>query len=502
VEGSNLSAKGITRFDGVLGEKNITSGASTIRSEGYYLTTSGDYKDRYIFDLLVRRDGSSLFGADQRWQTYYRAAGAYRLSEENFWPLDGIVNDFKLRYSYGTAGGRPPFEAQFQTFNIDGGTSPTKETQGNANLEPEFQVEQEFGVEFSLFDRAFVDVTYADATVEDQILRVPLPAAQGFAAQWRNAGTIESQTWEVSVNGDILRTQDFSWRAGLTFDRTRQEITEFNSNPIRVGPDQQKAFFIREDETLGAMYGTQFVENRSQLQEMGLDPSLFDKNDDGYFVPVGEGNSWKDGFEKELWGTTVNGRPWGLPIEFVDENGDDFHKIGDTNPDFNANLNTTLQYKGFRFYALLSTQVGGDVYNATRQWGVRDDRAAQVDQLGKPKELQKPRSYYQKLYNVNSKNSEFVEDASFLKVRELSVGYTFNQSQLNNLIGDRNILNEVSLRLVGRNLFTFTDYSGVDPEVGGGTEEGFINGNANIFAIDNFAYPKFRTFTGRIEFQF
>lgn len=502
VQGTELSAEGVKRFDGVLGEKTIGTSASTVRSEGYYLTTSGDYGDRYIFDLLVRRDGSSLFGEDERWQTYYRAAGSYRLAQENFWPLDRIMNDFKLRYSYGTAGGRPPFEAQFQTFDISGGSSPTKNTQGNADLKPEFQVEQELGLEFSLFDRMFVDLTYADVEVEDQILRVPLPAAQGFAAQWRNAGTIESDTWELSVNGDILRGQGFSWRAGLTFDRTRQEVTQFNSNQIRTGPNQQKAFFIREGETLGAMYGTQFVETQSQLEEMGLDPSLFDQNDDGYFVPVGEGNSWKDGFSKELWGTTVNGFDWGVPIEFVDENGEDFHKIGDTNPDFNVNFNTTFQYEGFRFYALLSSQVGGDVYNATRQWGVRDDRAAQVDQLGKPKERQKPRSYYQKLYNVNSKNSEFVEDATFLKVRELSVGYTFNQSQLNNLIGERNILNEVSLRLVGRNLFTFTDYSGVDPEVGGGTQEDFINGNSNIFRIDNFSYPKFRTFTGRIEVQF
>jgi TonB-linked SusC/RagA family outer membrane protein len=511
IQGTELSAQGVTRFDAVLGEKTTESSFSEVRSEGYYLTASGDYDDRYILDLLVRRDGSSLFGADERWQTYYRAAGAYRLSEEAFWPLEGTVSDFKLRYSYGTAGGRPPFEAQYQTFNIDGGTSPTKETQGNADLKPEFQVEQEFGVEMSLFDRVFIDVTYADVTVEDQILRVPLPASSGFEAQWQNAGTIESQTWELGISGDILRQQDLNWRAGLTFDRTRQEITEYDANPIRVGPDQQKAFYIREGEELGAMYGVKFIESRAGLEQMGFDPAKFQENDDGYYVPVGTGNSWRDGFEEELWGTDVtvedrNGETrtleWGVPVQLEKEDGSTFQKIGSTLPDFNANFNTSLQYKGFRVYTLLSAQVGGDVYNATRQWGVRDDRAAQVDQAGVPQPRQKPQAYYQALYATNAKTSEFVEDATFLKVRELSLGYTFGQSQLDSWIGDSNVVDEISLRVVGRNLFSFDSYRGLDPEVGGGTEEEFINGNSNIFRIDNFAYPKFRTFTGRIEVKF
>ena len=508
-EVTNLATQGIPNLANGLdenqeGNKVASSFESTIRSESFYGSVEGDYKDRYIADVLVRRDGSSLFGADERWQTYFRAAGSYRISQEDFWPFESI-NEFKLRYSYGTAGARPNFEAQYETYDLSNGTF-SKNTLGNDDLKPELSTEQEFGLEMGILDRVFVDVTYAQTDVEDQLLQVPLPGPVGFATQWQNAGSVESNTLEASVSADVIRKRDMNWSLGVTFDRTRQEITEFNTNAFRTGPED--LFFFRGDEDLGAMYGAKWVTETSQVQTMGFNPSAFDVNEDGYMVPVGEGNTFRDGFEKDLWGTSVDvdgdgqgDLAWGIPFKFQNEEGETFFQIGDTVPNYNVNVNTTFNWKGFSLYTLISTQVGGDVYNFTRQWSYRDGRNEDQDEFGEEQGLKKPNTYYETLYDATNKNNHFVEDATFVKVRELSLGYTFDRAKLNNLFGNANVLNRLEFSIIGRNLFTFTDYKGFDPEVGSNNPDS-ANDDSSLFRVDNFNYPPFRTITGRLTFQF
>jgi TonB-linked SusC/RagA family outer membrane protein len=502
-QGNGLVAAGIPDFANVGDQQSIliNSNNELIKAEGFYATAEGDYLDRYILDFLVRRDGSSLFGAEERWQTYFRAAGAWRVAQEPWWPLQDQVNAFKLRYSYGTAGARPDFEAQYETFELDQGNLQ-KNTLGNSALKPELQTEQEYGVELGLFNRLFFNFTYADSRVEDQLLEIPLIGPLGFSNQWQNAGTVESNTIELSVDADLIRTRDFAWNLGLTFDRTRQEITEFNANAFRAGPED--IFYYRGGETIGAMYGNKWISSTNELQTMGFDPDYFQKNDDGYMVPVGVGNTWADGFEKDLWGTNVNvpvgeegtqALTWGHPVMFTESDGNQFVQIGNTVPNFNTNLSTNFRFKNLSAYALLSYMDGADAYNFTKQWSYRDGRNADQDEFGKPEGEKKPNSYYEKLYQATNKNSHFVEDATFLKIREVSLQYTFDQALLNSLLGSANVLQRLNLSLTGRNLFTFTDYSGVDPEVGDGDD-------ATLFRVDNFDYPHFRTFTGRIEFQF
>lgn len=497
VQGNDFAALGIPNFENVRDpdSKDMSSTQEIIRSESGYGQFEADFKDRYIVDFLVRRDGSSLFGPEERWQTYFRGAGAYRLSEEEFWPFPDAINEFKLRYSYGTAGARPDFNAQYETYNLDDGEF-SKNTLGNAELRPELQTEQEYGLDIGFYNRVFLDVTYADTRVEDQLLQVPLPAAVGFQQQWRNAGTVESNTIEAGLDVTALRTQSISWDLGVTFDRTRQEITSFDTNPYRTGPSD--IFYYRDNEVLGSMYGNKWVTNTDQLETMGLDPSNFQKNDDGYMVPVGDA-SWQDGFSDDRWGTTVSTAAgelaWGHPFKFTNEEGEQFVKIGSSIPDFNLNFNTSFQYEGFSTYVLLSYQHGGDVYNFTKQWSYRDGRNADQDESGKAQERKKPRTYHETLYDATNINTHFLEDGTFLKVREVSLGYTFDQDQLNNLVGDVNPVRQLSLDLTGRNLLTFTDYSGFDPEVGSGS-------SPNLFAVDSFQYPTFRTITGRIEIQF
>jgi hypothetical protein len=349
-------------------------------------------------------------------------------------------------------------------------------------------------------------LVYADSRVEDQLLRIPQPAAAGYRFQWQNAGTLESNTIEASITANILRTRNTSLNLGVVFDRTNQEITEFIPPPFRGGVNNY--FYFREGEVLGAMYGDLFLTSPDQLLA-GLDASQFQVNDDGYLVWVGAGNAFTDGISKQLWGTTADftttncgGRAykWGFPIVFQDEECDPFAKIGDVLPDFNLGFNSVFRWKGFTAYMLWNAQIGGDIYNATAQWAHRDDRHRNQDQAGKPDELKKTANYMQALYNVNATNSNFVEVGSYVKLREVSLEYSFNRQQLNKLFG--NTLHRIAIGFTGRNLITFTDYSGFDPETGDTESNNAVGGDASLFRVDDFNYPNFRTFTGRLTIEF
>jgi len=245
------------------------------------------------------------------------------------------------------------------------------------------------------------------------------------------------------------------------------------------------------------MYGTKWMTSLSELPS-GVNRDAFDVNDDGYVVYVGAGNSYEDGISDNLWGTTgsLNGNSykWGMPIADKTEDGSTFQKIGSVVPDFNLGFNTTFNYKGFSAYMVWDAQVGGDIYNATRQWPYRDNLSGDIDQQGKAEANKKPIQYYATLYNTNAVNSHFVEDGSYLKLRELSLDYTLGSETLSNLFGGGSagsFLREVSFGVTGRNLVTITGYSGYDPDV-----------LSDGFRIDNFSYPVYRTITGKLEFKF
>lgn len=511
-EGREFTVAGAPQLQNTSPDKrSISSSETDVRFEGIYLITNLDYADKYIGDFLIRRDGSSLFGADERYHNYYRASVAYRVSEEEFMRDISIIDELKLRYSIGTAGGLPSFTAQYETWSISAG-SVFKGVLGNRNLKPEKSQEQEFGFEISLANKLFLDLTYAMTTTTDQLLQVPLPAVAGFGSQWQNAGTVESTTFEASLRYIAYQSRDMGLSFNFLYDRSKAEITEFNRPAFRYGAGTQSSdvFYYRKGETFGVFYGNKFATNASTLPR-NLRPAAgthFQVNDDGYMVPVGQGNSWNQGIASNLWGTMVavptydaNGNPtgqtvnlpWGIPVKYVNDEGQDFVKIGQALPKFNAAFGTNFRYKGLTAYLLFEGQFGGNIYNQSRQWLYRDLRAGEMDQGGKADANKKTVLYYQTLYNTNNSSSHFVEDGTYVKLRELALRYTFSQENLQPVFG--NAIKNLTLSVIGRNLLTFTDYSGFDPEVG-------ATGQAALIRFDGFNYPNFRTITGSIEIQF
>lgn len=520
---------------------SLNSSFTEIKSQNLFAIASLDYKDRYIVDGLVRRDGSSLFGPEERWQNYFRASGAYRLNEEPWFNIDG-VSQLKLRYSIGTAGSRPNFFQQYERFFITGSGSLEFGTLGNRSLKPEFTTEQEAGIDLTLFDRVQISGTYAFSETEDQLLPVPLPGFFGFTEQWQNAGTLESETWEGSIEGTLIQQQDVTWSATLTAHTTDETITELGVPAFKYGPGTQggNVFFAREGEQLGTFYGFDFVRNCQDLQTtFGISQSAcqanFDVNDHGYLVFTG-GEDFRAGpgpdgevqTSDDLWGTsgTVEGEAfeWGQPLvtERVDqiclENNPgateeecttDFLPIGDSNPAVNLTLSNQFRVGGFSVYALLDAELGFEIYNGTRQWAnsprTRGAGTKFSDQVNKPEGLKKPLAYYDSwTYMGNARNDFFVEDGTFLKVRELSVSYDVPQSVLQKVPVAGTTFDAATISLLGRNLLTFSDYTGYDPEVGFGSSTGSTGetGSAVNTRFAAFQYPNFRTISGSIELTF
>jgi len=329
------------------------------RADGYFGAINLDYKDRYIIDALARNDGNSLYGPDQRRHWYYRLGGAWRVSEDlNI----GGVDELKLRLAYGTAGGSPSFAAQYETYSVGSG-SVTPVTLGNKALKPEYSRELEAGIDMLLFGRMGLTLNYAQTTTEDQILLVPLPSYAGFGQQWRNAGTLESNTWEATLDLQLIQKRDMTWSWKFLFDRTRQEITELNVPAYTYqgsGGNGADVFYARAGEAIGTMYGVKFARGcEDLLGELGGANCLtssggeFEINDDGLLVWVGPGGSLSD----PQWGTAgpeygFKGQArtimWGSPfkgfgIDRVTGDTTAYLPVGTTTPDFHLGVSTSFQ---------------------------------------------------------------------------------------------------------------------------------------------------------------
>lgn len=480
-------------------EKSVSSTDQVVNADAFSVGAQVDYLDRYIVDVNFRQDRSSLFGTENRVNNYNRLSFAVRLSEHGFWdPMRGVLNEFKLRFSNGTSGNRPAFSQQYETWSVAAGNI-SKGALGNKKLKPETVTETEMGIDFSVMDKVLVEVTQAKTVAKDQLLQVPLAGFYGYGSQWQNAGTLTSDVFEISVNASILNTRDMSLSLGFNYDTYDQQITDFNM-PAYLTSNGQDVFYMKNNTQYGSFWGTVWSTDASQLPSGAQDKaSEFQVNDDGYLVWVGSGNSWQDGITNKLWGTStsIGGATynWGRPIQYKDETGNALHQMGTSVPDFSYSFNGNFRFQGLSVFALFDGQSGGHIYNHTRQWAARDDGSSDNDQYGKSDATKKPTVYYRDFYHVNAPNSWYVEDGTFLKLRELAVKY-----DLASLVDLRGVgINGLKLGIVGRNLITWTDYKGYDPEVG---RTGGQTGSAVNARVDSYTYPNYRTFSFTLDMDF
>jgi TonB-linked SusC/RagA family outer membrane protein len=535
--GNTLAVPGLLTLDNIIVPNSPNSDSrNSVRAMGVLGGIAADYKGKYIVDAVFRRDGSSLFGSAERWHAYGRGSAAWRISDEGWWPFKGAVNDMKLRASVGTAGGRPGFNYQYETFSIGTGGTVSSNQLGNRFLKPENTTETEYGFDAELFSKYGLNFTYARDITEDQMLRVPASASSGFSSQWRNAGTVDNKTYEVSLNVPLITNRDVVWTTRFSYDRNRAYITRLDVPPFSVTTSNSR-FEFREGERLGQVWGKNFLTNCAQLDEpfrsqCGGPGSQYQQNDMGYIVWTG-GLDWTEGITRNAWQATLPGcvkagvaiaqtgrvnceaaggtvnNPWAIPltnwgmlIVQRDSTGTaSLQRLGNTSPDFHLTMSHNFNWKRLTVYALVDGNYGNRVFNEQIHWSLGDFNVRYEDQDGHGVENAKPMGYYWRapqpdhssgvggFYDVLGSNSQTVQKGTYTKLREVSISY-----QLGAIRG----IGDFSLTLVGRNVYTITDFLGYDPETGGS-----VLGSSAFGAVAGTGdYPQTRTFTFTIGTRF
>ena len=485
ISGTNLGIPGFDDIDNVTLSPNdglpYLGGNSFVEnqivSNSFSFSIGGDYLDKYLFDVVVRRDGSSLFGEDNRWNTFARFSGGWRFTEDL--DLPGI-QEGKINASWGQAGTLPNFQDRFEIASVTNGNINNPANLPNPLIGPGITDEIEIGLNLEFLDKFTFASSYSVQENRDQILSVPLSAATGRSSQVQNAGTLETNTIEFTLGYTAIQSNDMNLDFNIIWDRTRQEITEFDRPRFPTG---QNIWDVGNSPT--TMFGRKIARSISDLTVLddgtvanvggGLTPGDFKINRDGIVIVAANEFTAQE-----------------AAVYITDETGvqvDDF-QIGDAQPDFNMAAQTNFNYKGFSVFMSWEFQSGGDTYYQGGQWLARDRLHPMFSQGQFPDGQRQFNNYLLTIYNVNRSTDFWVEDATHLRLRELSVGYDLGSAQLAK-IGLDNVFKNVRLSMIGRNLLLFSKYPGYDPATGGFNSR-----------VDNFNYPLVRTFTGSVALTF
>ncbi len=435
-----------------------------------FFRTKLSYLNRYFLESTVRRDGSSRFGPDNRFAIFPSVSGSWVASEENFLKNIDWLSNLKFRYGYGFTGnqnfGNNRFLALFSpnaNYIVNGeirtGVFPSQVANGALRWETTEQ--HNVGVDLGFFRNRLniIFETYRKNT-SDLLLDNPLPITTGFDNATQNIGSINNRGLELAMNAVLVSNDNFSWDLSANYTRNRNEVTNIDGQIITSGNviDQGEVTRIEEGQPIGNFFG--FVSE-------GVDPNTGD-------------------------------------IVFRDLNGDgiiddnnDRTIIGNALPDFEWGATTTLNYKGLELIVFFQGVHGQELYNATRaelenQSGFTN-QSISVLNAWTPTNTNTdiPRAVFGDPSGNNRASSRWLEDGSFIKLRELSLGYNLPKSWVNK-IGASNL----KLFVQGRNMLTFTDYTGYDPEV---SRDG---SNVLSGGIDFGTFPQVRTFIGGLNITF
>ena len=468
--GYNLSAPvkslGVTQRD----TRTISSSWSQTVNYGYFLNLSAAWRDRVYLDVLGRLDRSSRFGSDVGWAFYPRASLAYRLTQDvNL----GFINELKLRAAYGQAGRLPSFGAKDSRVSISssGGVSFTQNA--NTNLKRAVTSETEFGFDAQLWKWLNVQFNYAFAFSKNDFINVPSFAPTlGSANIYANLGEVKSNSLELELSGRIINKKRFTWDAGLTFSRIRSEITSLGDVPEFMSGKYRRAVGF----STSTIWGNQLFTSLSQLET----------NADGYVTNAGDGTLRLDDYTVNKLGFVVEKAKLGtadeLPVLYRNEATGNNKIIGDAEPDFVVGFNNTLSYGPLSLYFTIDWKQGGDKYDETQQYLSYVFRSSFDDEC---LTAGLPLAFATAVYNANITTDYWVEDASYLSLRELSLTWQLPVQKL----GVSRLLKGARLSLVGRNLLTFTSFKGLN--VDGQSSSG-----------DNFGYPSYRVISGKLTLNF
>ena len=470
---------------------NQFKGSSSLLS--YFGNISYNYKSKYYLESNIRRDGSSRFGENNKWGVFPSLSAAWRISEENFFNVS-FIDDLKVRGSYGEVGNDKigdfayiaSIKSVFYAFGGNNGSfsnGQAIDALGNTDLRWETSKQTNFGIDLTMFNNKWsFTAEYFKTNIEDMLLGIPIPATTGIS---NSTGTVDLST--VIANAGALTNEGFefetsynnkigevSYKIGANLTTYKNEVTDISNNEQIWGATIQGQNVSRTvvGGNMGEFYGY-VVEGIFQEQaEVDAANKLGDPS-----VPYQNANTAPGDFR------------------FKDLNGDhmitdlDREVIGSPVPDFTYGLNLDLAYKNFELSMLWYGVQGVDIYNANRM----DLEASGRTNFNKSKTVLNawsgpgtsntiPRRIASDPNQNKRVSSVFVEDGSFLALRNVRLSYSLPESFIQQLS-----LSGASVFVSAQNYLVFTKYSGFDPEVGN------IGGNNLGAGIDYDFYPKSKT---------
>ena len=419
--------------------------------------------DRYNATATFRADNSSRFSKDHRWGYFPSLGLSWNVDKEPF--LSSLTSDLsplsylKVRLSGGLVGNQEipdyAFSTSYATGSYGGSSSYAKQNTANDNLKWETTASYNLGVDLGLWKNR-VNIVF-DAyykKTSDLLLEVPMGFASGVTSQLQNVGNVVNKGVELSVSATLLQRKNLNWTVSANAAYNKNEITDMGTtNDVIQGSDKQQ--ILRKGESLGAYYGLQFV-------------GIVQSDEDVTKLPTVNGQTPKPG-----------------DLKYADVNGDnkidgnDRIILGSTQPDIVYGFSTQLRWHNFDLSASFAGSYGNKLYNALQRrlelTGDSYNVLTTVKDAWTPTNASNALPLASNARPFGYIDSRYVQNASYLKLRNLTIGYTLKVESLK--------LKVQSLRIyaTASNLFTITPYKGYDPEVSSGTDSG--------------VYPSSRTFT-------
>ncbi len=456
--GTNSSSISLSPVVQISGNGNGTTVGGENRSErtisGAFVQQTIGLGNRLFLTGAARVDEGSIYGANNRRQTYYKAGASYVVSDEGFWresALSRILPQVKLRASYGLAGNLTAI-GEYQRFtNFDpvvAGAVPgvlANTLRGNPDLGPERQEEFETGVDLSMFnDRLGFEFSYYDKQVNDLILRRDLNFSSGFSFQFANVGQLTNRGVELLVRAVPVQAPAVRWTVTGTFTTNRNKITNI-PNGLVTFSDGFGLVAAVEGQPLGTYYGTYSARNPDG--SLLLTPAGLPQRERGVQTTPANGTPQR----------AADGQPSGALLNGI---------VGNPNPRYIASLinEVALLDNRLTLRVQFDTQQDFDVFNFTKRVGTRDIYGGLAGYEAELRgEVAKGSSTA--AYNTFEK---WVEDGSFVKLREASLSFLIKPKALG--------LRDLRLSVAGRNLLVFTDYTGYDPEVNAAGQSNAVRG--------------------------
>ncbi|HWE43665.1 MAG TPA: SusC/RagA family TonB-linked outer membrane protein [Gemmatimonadaceae bacterium] len=441
------AASGLSPGQTTVGGGGATPGASQgivdLHTVGGFAQERLGFDDRLFITGGLNYEASSAFGRDQRWQLFPRVGASWNLDKEPMWQgtfLERALNTFRLRLAYGETGGQPPSPySVFDNYVVGSrGGLPSlvpSSVSGNPELKPERQREIEGGFDAAFLDnRASVEFTVYDKQSKDLVLSVPLPLSSGFSSQLQNVGALSNKGIELGVTGQVLDGSFLRWSSRVAYATNRSRIEKL------VTPNDTLIYgyfnAVAVGQPVGEFYG-----------------SYYPRDANGKIILAGR----LDASCNPIAGTAgiiasrARGANCSILRKFL---GSPEPKYTLTwNNDFNIGAHAQVSF-------LLDGRFGNKVANFSRR--ISEYFGAGASNANEQCVVAGTTTYCQETLNIERHllYEEFVEDGSFVKLREAAVRYTLDQPWVR-----RAGPQSVTLSLAGRNLYTWTRYSGIDPEV-------------------------------------